>query len=423
MTPVATSTKTYNTGAWLIHHDQKLSAVKSSEFENITTAGRAARLLSCISKELIWTVSDERVNALAHANGIKKHEVAGLLAELEGAGVIQRGASGVSVLGVTQANLFKHADAVFENQDPSGMERAALELAELASEAPIEEGAAGEEISDTYKLSRGEIEDLFLLSKQIGFVDHEPSEGRTLLFNGSLFKRDNIEKSKRILETLTATERQNLLDADARLSSMGCLPEEAIRRILGEPLWSKLHQIGYYQVSTVTNEQGNTTFVSKPAALVKYVPGGLGDMHDDAKALASSLTYGILKSNRIRGQIVAPDRLMGALIGRGYVEGWAEALRQDYQTLERRGVVRVSKSDRGYKLTLLKPEVGRMAQDLILKGDAAESASYATVGHRPVTFSGPEVTRSRARDAERLKEIPETKRAASSALEALRKTR
>ena len=53
----------HTTGAWLIHHDQKLSAVKSNEFENITTAGRAARLLSCISKELAWTVSDERVHS------------------------------------------------------------------------------------------------------------------------------------------------------------------------------------------------------------------------------------------------------------------------------------------------------------------------------------------------------------------------
>jgi len=42
-------------GAWLMHHDQKLSAVKSTEFESITTAGRAARLLSYISSEGQWS--------------------------------------------------------------------------------------------------------------------------------------------------------------------------------------------------------------------------------------------------------------------------------------------------------------------------------------------------------------------------------
>jgi hypothetical protein len=49
------------TGAWLMHHDQKLSAVKSTEFESITTAGRAARLLSFISKEEQWSVPLARV--------------------------------------------------------------------------------------------------------------------------------------------------------------------------------------------------------------------------------------------------------------------------------------------------------------------------------------------------------------------------
>ena len=101
-------------------------------------------------------------------------------------------------------------------------------------------------------------------------------------------------------------------------------------------------------------------------------------MHDDAKALASSLTYGILKSNSVRGQITMPDKLMGALINRGYVEGWAEAIKQDYQTLERRGVVQVTSSSRGNRLTLYKPEVGEMARELILRGDASEAAAKAS---------------------------------------------
>lgn len=382
-------------------------------------AGRAARLLSYISKEFEWVVKDNRVQALAAANGIKKHEVPGLLGELETAGLIQRGAGGVAVLGVTQANLFQHANAVFEQQTPTSLERAALDLSERASEAPIEEDEISEELADIHRLGDAEKADLIGLSKTIGFVDHEQAGGETLLFNGSLFKRDHIAKSKAVLDTLNASERQNLSDADQRLSQTGCLPEDLIRRILGETLWSKLHQIGYYQVSTVTNERGSTTFVSKPAALVKYVPGGLGDMHDDAKALASSLTYGILKSNYERGQILTPDRLMGALIGRGYVEGWARAIVQDYQVLERRGVVATSKGPDGYRLTLLKTEVGQMAQDLILKGDATEATTCAVVGQQPVSFAGPEV----ARMAERLKDIPETKRAASTALDALRKSR
>lgn len=410
-------------GAWLMHHDQKLSAVKSTEFESITIAGRAARLLSYVSKEEQWTVSTERVHVLAQANGIRRHEVPGLLSELVSAGVIDQGANGISVLAVRQANLFQHANAIFEGQKPASIERAALELADRASDRPVEQRAIAEELGDLYKLSAAERGDLVNLSKQIGFVDHQPARDQTLLFNGSLFKRENAEKSRIILEGMTAVERQNLLDVEGRLTRAGCLPEDTITNILGVALWSKLHQIGYFQVSMVTNEKGNTRFVSKPAALVKYIPGGLADMHDDAKALASSLTYGILKSNIVRGQITMPDKLMAALINRGYVEGWAEAIKQDYQVLERRGVVQVTTSSNGNRLTLLKHEVGEMARELILRGDASEAAAKAVFGSQAGQFVGPEEARQAARSPEKLKDIPETARATSRALDSLRKTR
>ena len=405
-------------GAWLMHHDQKLSGVKSVEFENIALAGRAARLLSFISKEAQWSVSHDRVNALAQANGIRRLEVAGLLAELVKIGVLDVSGTGISVLGVSQTNLFQHAAIVFEEQRPSGLERAALDLAEIASDAPVDEKNIAERLSDEHRLTRAEKEDLIVLSKQIGFVDHEAVVDKTLLFNGSLFRRENAEKSRIILDGLRSEERARLLQADELLSKSGCVPEEAVTFLLGETLWSKLHQIGFYQVSQVTNELGSARFVTKPSALVKYVPGGLADMHDDAKALASSLTYGILKSSTARGKISTPARLIEVLIGRGYVEGWAPAIIEDYVSVERRGVVQTSTSDAGYRLTLVKTEVGRMAQDLILKGDATYAATQADIG-QAADFLGPE----HARSAERLKDIPETKRAASHALDSLRKVR
>ncbi len=406
-------------GAWLMHHDQKLAAVKSTEFESITTAGRAARLLSYISKENEWSIPLTRVQTLAQSNGIRKHEVAGLLSELVKVGVIDQGTAGIAVLGVSQDNLFKHAATVFEEQQPAGMDRAAIELAELASQSPVEEVSTIKQLADSHRLSKVEANDLKNLAKQIGFIDHEPLQDKVLLFNGSLFKRDDAKKSQIILDGLSEAERRNLLEADGRLAAMGCLPDEIIITVLGTALWSKLHQIGYYQVSQVTNENGSTRFVTRAAALVKYVPGGLADMHDDAKALASSLTYGILKSNKRRGKIQTPSALMAALINRGHVEGWASAIKEDYQALERRGVVTVSTSSDGFRLTLEKREVGIMAQDLILQGDASEAAARAIVGVQAGRFVGPE----NARVAERLTDIPETKRSTSLALDSLRKTR
>jgi hypothetical protein len=260
---------------------------------------------------------------------------------------------------------------------------------------------------------------LFNLSEKIGFVDYEQVGKERIYFNGTLFRRDQAQKAKAILDGLSIEEQEKLAVADALLDKRGCLQVEMMQKSLGETLWSKLHQIGYFEVSVVTNERGQTPFVMKPSALSKFVPGGLADMLDDAKALSSSLMYGILKSEYARGQIREPTLLLNALVNRGYVEGPVAAIKQDYQVLERRGVVQVTETARGNRLTLLKPEVGKMAGELILRGNAAQTAVQIVVGSSPPSFDGPEP----ARLAERLKNVPEAKSGASRALDVLRKSR
>lgn len=404
-------------GGWLLHHDQKLLSSKTVDFESIATAGRSTRLLSAISKEDAWSVDSGRIIELGRNLGIRKHELNGLLDILSSAGLVQVDAKGVTVLGVTQAKLLEHAASIFEAQEPQGLEYAVLALAELGSSSPLRRSDCTEELADTYKLSRVEIDDLFVQSEHIGFVDYEGKGEDRLYFNGSLFKRNHAEKAKKILDHLNDTERKNLLEADERLRERGCLPATSVMRILGEDLWSKLHQIGYFEVSTVSNEFGSTEFTTKPEALTKFVPSGLADMLDDAKALSSSLTFGILASPPERGRIKDPEVLMDIFINRGYVEGWASAIKKDYVPLEKKGVVKTTTSSNGHRLTLLKPEVGNMAKELVLKGNAAKIAAELVVGNRKVGFSGPEALRIQ----ERLKDVPEAKAAAARSLDILRK--
>jgi hypothetical protein len=84
------------TGAWLLHHDQKLLNSKKTDFESIAIAGCAAGLLSAISKEDDWSVPNERVVELARGIGIRKHELNGLLSELSEQGLIDQSNNGVS---------------------------------------------------------------------------------------------------------------------------------------------------------------------------------------------------------------------------------------------------------------------------------------------------------------------------------------
>jgi hypothetical protein len=406
-------------GAWLLHHDQKLLNSKTTSFENIALAGRASRLLSVISREDESSVSNDRVSELAKGIGIRRHQIEGLLGELAEQGLVAQGKSGVTVFGVTQAGLLDHAADIFDSQKPDGLEFAAIDLAERASNSPTRRVDCEEEISDKYKLSKAESADLFSQSEHIGFIDYENYGKDRLYFNGSLFKRHHAEKAKRILENLNAEEGDRLLHVDGLLKTQGCLLAATVKQLLGDNLRSKMHQIGYFEVSTVSNERGPTEFVTKPEALIKFVPSGLADMLDDAKALASRLTYGIAKSPDARGRIRDPSALINTLIGRGYVEGWASAIRQDYQILERRNVVQVTSSAKGHRLTLLKPEIGEMAKDLILRGDASGTAAKIILGTQAVQFYGPEAARSIER--ERKKDIPEAKTDISRALNILRR--
>ncbi|MFS2324595.1 hypothetical protein U2P60_04105 [Brucella sp. H1_1004] len=414
------SSKKATIGAWVLHHNQKLNAVRSRDFDNISLAGTAGRLLSVMSKEDGWDINSERLNELARINGIEKFALPGLVNELQKAGLVDPAQNGgVAVLGVTQSKLLSHTADLFTSQNPNKLEKAVIQLAEIASLSPVARQDCEEEIGDELKLSTAERDDLFSLSEHIGFVDFEDAKSDRLYFNGSLFSRDNAEKAKRVLEGLSPEEQKQLMEADFLLSQKGCVPSETLKGLLGHVLWSKLHQIAYFEVSVVANENGATEFVMKPASLAKFVPGGLADMLHDAKALASSLTYGIVKSSNVRGAIRDPKVLLDVFIKRGYVEGWAEALREDYKILERRGVVTVTTSEKGHRLSLNKPEIAEMAKELILKGDATLSAVRVADSTSAAQFYGPDHTRS----AERLKDIPEAKSGASKALSVLRKTR
>lgn len=405
-------------GAWLLHHDQKLTTSQTTEFETIALAGRAARLLSAVSREVEWDVPMTRVNELARANGIRAHEVAGLLGALKSQGLVDVAANSISVLGVSQARLLHHAEAVFEANGPDEIERASIKLAELSSKKPLSKRDCSEQLSDEFHLSSSETNELFDLAENIGFVDYEQLADERIYFNGTLFRRDIASKAKAVFETLSREEAEKLAELDSALSSRGCIPLSRAKQMLGDTLWSKLLQIGYLEVSTITNESGDASFVMKPSALAKYVPSGLADMLDDAKALASSFTYGIVHSFHARGQIRDPAALIGALINRGSVQGTVEAIRQDYQILERRGVVQVTRSGSSNKLTLLKPEVGKMARDLIVKGDATAVAAQMLAQGNATSFVGPESTRR----AERRKPVPESKSSVSRTLDILRKT-
>lgn len=382
-------------GAWLIHHGRKIQATTSQDFDAIAFAGKCGTLLSAISAECLSKISQKRLDALARANHISpKTEAPSILSELERQKLILVGAGGVEVLGLTGQAVLEHTSTIFDESDHERYEDAVIDVSDIASESPITDRIASEFLSDTYKLSVTEVNSTLQLGGSIGFFDSEKiSSTEKLIFNGNLFRRDDAKKINAVLSSLNSSESRYLVELNSKLQASGCLPLLAVTQVLGDDLFSKLHSIGMFDVSVVGNESGKNHFVTRPAAFSKFTNSIADDALDLAKALVASLTYGMTISSYYRGRIQMVSALMSKLIAGGTV-GPATAIGNDYQALEYKGVVNVAPASGGmFTMTLLKPEVGRLALSVIQDGDITAESIAQLPGAKVTEYINPEVTR------------------------------
>ncbi len=148
-----------------------------------------------------------------------------------------------------------------------------------------------------------------------------------------------------------------------------------------------------FDVSVVGNSSGKNYFVTRPGAFSKFTNSIADDALDLAKALVASLTYGMTVSSYYRGRIQEVSALMKKLI-RGLPVGPATAIGSDYQALEFKGVVKVTRTDNGrFTMTLLKPEVGTLALSVIEDGDITAESITQLPGAQVTEYISPERTR------------------------------
>lgn len=382
-------------GAWLLHHSRKIQSTTNQDFDAIGFAGKCGTLLSAISAEHQAQLTQQRLDALARANNLSpRTDVPAILAELQRQKLILPGSGGIEILGITGHAMLEHTTTIFDESAHEAYEDAVIAISELASESPLTDIVASEFISDNYKLTRSEANNTLQLAGDIRFFDSESiSSTEKLLFNGNLFRRDEAKKVNAVLSSLKQAESQLLVELNAKLQSSGCLPLAAATLVIGEELFSRLHSIGMFDVSVVGNEGGKNYFVTRPAAFSKFTNSIADDALDLAKALVASLTYGMTVSSYYRGHIRMISALMNKLIAGGSV-GPATAIGNDYQALEHKGVVRVTPAEGGmFTMTLLKPEVGRLALAVIQDGDITAESIQQLPGAKVTEYISPEVNR------------------------------
>ena len=385
-------------GAWLIHHTKKLFDVRDTQdFEDIELAGKCGIFLSNLAADENTDLNKDKVDAIAKASSIKKTEIETIknkLVEAHLIDVVKNG--GISVLGITTSTVLSHTANIFDSSNSNNYQKAALELSERISDLPKPEKELKEYISDEYKLTSRDTVDLFSQCEEIGFIDYENLDNDSkFYFNGNLFRKENIQKTNAILNSLNSDDSRKILEMNELLSKKGCITFEKAKAILGEVLLTKLQSIGMYDFNEVSNSHETKTFVTKPSAFSKYGNPFEEDALDLAKAFVSSLYYGMNFSSSGRGRITMLNALMRKLVN-GFEVGPATAIGEDYRLLELKRVIQLRDAGNNrYFMKLLKKDVGQLALQVLEFGDATEqSIQNSIVYSGSVTnYIGPEQKR------------------------------
>ena len=308
--------------------------------------------------------------------------------------MIDRAANGsVSIIGVTASSALDHTSSLFEANDPEPFEAAAIGLGELVSQSPVGKKIAGEKIGDEYRLSTAEVNDFLGQATALGFIESDEDGDDPLLFNGNLFRRDSIAKTKKVLDSLTGPEQVAFSSFEGALKSGGALKMSEAERMLGTQLLSKLRAAGVFDENIVSNEKGDHSFITSPGAFHKFSNPMIDDAFDHAKALVAALSYGMHVSSTERGQIWGVDLLLKKML-RGEAVGPAPAIGKDYRALELERVISITSVGSRYSMRLLKSEVGEIALQVLQHGSAAAAAVGGIPGAQVSEYTGPEKARS-----------------------------
>jgi hypothetical protein len=388
-------------GAWVVHHGRKLQSDQKgpSEFSAIDGAAKSGLLLAEMSSSDDSDLSASEVMALAKiANLNPKTELKTYLELLEKRQLIDISASGaISVLGVSSRKVLQETAVIFETLEPSIEERAAISIAEQASTIPQLQKKERQRLTEEFEMLSVDADELLRRSREIGFVDSEPDGDERLLFNGNLFRRDNIIKSKRVLDSLTDSERSRINEVSHLLDKFGCVDRDKVRELLTDSLFEKLLAASFYDVNIVSNNLGEHAFVTAPSAFHKFVDPMVDDAFDLAKSLVAAITYGISKSSSGRGRITMPSILLDKLV-RGQEIGPATAIGEDYRVLELKRVIQLRNAGKDmYFMRLLKIDIGQIAQQVITQGGSTDSVLSALPSAAMTGYVGPEETRANFR--------------------------
>jgi hypothetical protein len=140
----------------------------------------------------------------------------------------------------------------------------------MISDSPFHRKTIKEYIEDSYKLSDSQSRDALKLYEDTKIIDFETTDDGKLYFNGNYFRRENVKKADKILASLDSSDTAKIVQLQEILKKQVCYPRKLAISMLGEKLFEKLHAIGMFDVTQISNEKESVIYISRPAAFYKF---------------------------------------------------------------------------------------------------------------------------------------------------------
>lgn len=417
---------TLSKGSWIINSGKHLLGVRQNTpelafFEATEFSSKSATLLARLVADEQETILASKVHAFARESGISRGEMISALKDLQDLGRLSLNTDRNNQLVSVEVYTFSLADAVraasqlYDKLGPSEYEEAALITLQSTFQLPRRKEELVESIAAS-GLSESVAAQSLDLQETLDLLRVSRERSGSIYYNEYAFS-EGATKIMKALDGLEADERQAVIDIQDLVQNYPGYSLERLKGRFPSKIVNMMEGVGLIDVVTVESDAGEGNFVTAPQmkGISIQSPVISLDVFHKAKLLLSSLRFGEFNSSANRGRIDTSEKMLNIVkkMNRGEWVGPCRAIGQDYQLLERDGVIETLPYRNGmYHMKLRQLEVGKLVRQLLEHNRVVPEIDVELQGffdQQPTSYTIPEQRRSQiiARSVKPVREIRE----------------
>ncbi len=396
-------------GVWVINTVKHTSKVRTDtlELNNLAVtekAGKCGMLLGKLITDKDEIITGEKLDVFARQSGISSDGIDSCIKTLNKFGQVDYKEDALGRISEVEIYCFSKDSAlntvsdIFEAYEPKSIERANLYTLEATFELPKTREEIISEIAGIEGISENDIKNIITLQDTFSLIKKDIVYNQDIYFNEYAFS-DNAAKVKKAMSGLDSSIKNNITEIMNKITESQGYLSSNISDEYGSEIISMMEGVGLLDGIAVQSEFGDAIFYNTPQIIGIGNMSLASDVFHSAKLLLSSLRYGELKSISSRGAIHTKSKLINIInkLLRGEWVGPCTAIGQDYQLLEKIGVIQVKPINGMYQMKLRQIEVGQLVKQMLDHGRIIDEDinSYNIFSKMPASYMTPEERRQR----------------------------